>query len=83
MSKAYDPAARNNAMVVKYMVKTSGDRWFIPYNTPGSGCSDTSKAAQVTQCSLVVNDTADGTVAGAQSVGSYTATVTPKTAPLM
>ena len=83
MSKAYDPSARSNAMVVTYKVKTAGDRWFIPYNTPGSGCSDTSKAAQVTQCSLVVNDTADGTVAGTSGVGSYTATVTPKTAPMM
>jgi len=83
MSKAYDPSARANAMVVKYMVKTTGDRWFIPYNTPGSGCSDTSKAAQVTQCSLVVNDTTDGTVAGAETVGAYTASTAAKTAPLM
>ena len=83
MSKAYDPSARANAMVVKYMVKTEGDRWFIPYNTPGSGCIGTSRSDQVTQCSLVVNDTADGTVAGAAAVGSYTATVTPKTAPMM
>jgi hypothetical protein len=77
MSKAYDPSARNNAMVVKHMVKATGDRWFIPYNDTGT------KAAQVTQCSKVVGNTADGTVAGAASVGSYTATVTPKTAPLM
>ena len=77
MSKAYDPSARNNAMVVSYKVKASGDRWFIPYNDNGT------KAAQVTQCSKVVGDTADGTVAGAESVGTYRATVTPKTAPLM
>ena len=70
MSKAYDPSARINTSVTKYYVNASGDRWFIPYNTPGSGCSDTSKAAQVTQCSLVVNDTADGTVAGAAVVAS-------------
>ena len=69
MSKAYDPSARNDAMVVKYMVKTTGDRWFIPYNDNGS------KSAQVTQCSNVVGDTADGTVAGAESVGTYRATV--------
>jgi len=61
MPKAYDPSARDNAMVVKYMVKTAGDRWFIPYNDNGT------KAAQVTQCSNVVGNTADGTVAGAQS----------------
>ena len=77
MSKAYDPSARNDAMVVSYKVKASGDRWFIPYNDTGT------KAAQVTQCSKVVGNTADGTVAGAESVGNYRATVTPKTAPLM
>ena len=59
MSKAYDPSARNDAMVVKYKVNTAGDRWFIPYNDNGT------KAAQVTQCSKVVGNTADGTVAGA------------------
>ena len=60
MSKAYDPSARNDAMVVKYMVKTTGDRWFIPYNDNGT------KAAQVTQCSKVVGNTADESVAGAE-----------------
>ena len=77
MLRAYDPSARANAMVVKHMVKTTGDRWFIPYND-----NDT-KANQVAQCSKVVGNTTDGTVAGAETVGSYTATVTPKTAPLM
>ena len=77
MSKAYDPSARANAMVVKYMVKTPGDRWFIPYNDTGT------KAAQVTQCSKVVGDTADDSVAGAETVGSYTASTAAKTAPMM
>ena len=77
MSKAYDPSARSNDMVVSYKVKAAGDRWFIPYNDNGT------KAAQVTQCSKVVGNTADASVAGAESVGSYTATVTPKTAPMM
>ena len=61
MSKAYDPSARNNAMVVKYKVNTTGDRWFIPYNDNGT------KAAQVAQCSKVVGNTTAGTVAGAES----------------
>ena len=61
MSKAYDPSARDNAMVVKYKVNASGDRWFIPYN------DNVTKAAQVSQCSKVVGNTADGSVAGAQS----------------
>jgi hypothetical protein len=64
-------------MVVSYKVKASGDRWFIPYNDTGT------KAAQVAQCSKVVGNTADASVAGAESVGTYRATVTPKTAPLM
>ena len=59
MSKAYDPSARANAMVVSYKVNTSGDRWFIPYNDTGT------RAAQVAQCSKVVGNTTDGSVAGA------------------
>ena len=62
MSKAYDPSARANDMVVKFKVNTSGDRWFIPYNDNGT------KAEQVTQCSKVVGNTADTSVAGAESV---------------
>ncbi len=77
MSKAYDPSARANAMVVKHMVKTTGDRWFIPYNDTGT------KAAQVAQCSKIVGNTTDGTVAGAETVGAYTASTAAKTAPLM
>ena len=61
MSKAYDPSTRANAMVVKYNVNATGDRWFIPYNDAGT------KAAQVAQCSKVVGNTTDGTVAGAES----------------
>ena len=59
MSKAYDPSARANDMVVKFKVNTSGDRWFIPYNDNGT------KAEQVAQCSKVVGNTADTSVAGA------------------
>ena len=61
MSKAYDPSARNDAMVVKYKVNATGDRWFIPYNANGT------TAAHAAQCSKVVGNTADGTVAGAES----------------
>ena len=61
MPKAYDPDARNDAMVVKYKVNATGDRWFIPYN------DNASMAAQVAQCSKVVGDTNDNTVAGAES----------------
>ena len=48
-------------MVVNYKVNATGDRWFIPYNDAGT------KAAQVAQCSKVVGNTTDGTVAGAES----------------
>ena len=61
MSKAYDPSARSNDMVVKYKVNATGDRGFIPYNDAGT------TAAQVAQCSKVVGNTTDGTVAGAES----------------
>ena len=61
MSKAYDPSARINDMVVKYKVNATGDRWFIPYNDAGT------KAAQVAQCSKVVGNTTDGSVAVAES----------------
>ena len=62
--KSYDPSARNDAMVTKYYINATGDRWFIPYNDTGT------TAAQVTQCSKVVGNTADGTVAGAAVVAS-------------
>ena len=51
-------------MSVKYYIKTSGDRWFIPYNDNGT------TAAQVTQCSKVVGNTADDSVAGAAVVAT-------------
>jgi len=57
----YDPANRPNAMQVKYKVNATGDRWFIPYN------DNASMAAQVAQCSKVVGNTADASVAGAES----------------
>tara|TARA_B100000029_G_scaffold64742_1_gene57960 strand:+ start:2068 stop:2256 length:189 start_codon:yes stop_codon:yes gene_type:complete len=60
MSKAYDPSSRANDMVVKFKVNATGDRWFIPYNDNGT------KAAQVAQCSKVVGNTADDSVAGAE-----------------
>ena len=61
MSKAYYPSARANDMVVKFKVNATGDRWFIPYND-----NDT-KANQVSQCSKVVGNTTDTSVAGAES----------------
>ena len=63
MSKAYDPSARNDAMVVKYKVNTAGDRWFIPYN------DSESMSAQLAQCKDQVGKTTNGsTEAGVQVV---------------
>ena len=62
MSKAYDPSARANAMVVKYKVNATGDRWFIPYNDTGT------RAAQVAQCNKVVGKTANTTQDAGQEI---------------
>ena len=66
MSIIYNPkaASRANDFQIEYMINTTGDRWFIPYNDTGT------KAAQVTRCSAVVGSTADGTAAGAAVVAS-------------
>ncbi len=32
MGMAYNPDQRANDFQVKYVVNTTGDRWFIPYN---------------------------------------------------
>ena len=48
MSKAFDPDAKAAAMRTKYMVSTTGDRWFIPYNDTAS------TADQLAQCKKVV-----------------------------
>ena len=48
----------------EYMVNTSGDRWFIPYN------SDASMADQLAQCKKMVGKTNDGTDYGAEVVVS-------------
>ena len=60
---AYDPSARPNAMRTKYMVKTSGDRWFIPYNDNGT------RAEQLAQCKNQVGKTTNlSTEAGVETV---------------
>ena len=32
MAMAYNPSTRENDFQVRYVVNTTGDRWFIPYN---------------------------------------------------
>ena len=58
----YDPTNRPNAMQTKYMVNTTGDRWFIPYNSEGT------TAAQLAQCKKQVGGTADDSDAGVEVV---------------
>ena len=58
----YDPTNRPNAMQTKYMVSTTGDRWFIPYNSEGT------TAAQLAQCKKQVGGTVDDSDAGVQVV---------------
>ena len=64
MGLAYNPSNRDNAFQVEYVVKTTGDRWFIPYNTDGT------TAEQVARCSAMCGNTADGTTCGKEVVAS-------------
>ena len=68
MGLAYNPGSngtnRADANSVEYMVNTSGDRWFIPYN------DNDSMADQLAQCKNMVGNTNDGTDYGAQVVVS-------------
>ena len=57
----YDPENRADDFHVEYMVSTTGDRWFIPYNNNGT------MAAQLAQCDKVAGDTDDGTVAASET----------------
>ena len=62
--KSYDPSARANAMVVKYYIKTSGDRWFIPYN------NNKTTATQVADCNTLCGVTTDDSDCGSELVAS-------------
>ena len=60
--QGYNPKYRDANMITKYMVSTSGDRWFIPYN------SEASTAAQLAQCKLQVGKDTGGGEAGLEVV---------------
>ena len=66
MSIIYNPkaASRANDFQIEYMINTTGDRWFIPYN------DNDSMADQVTQCNTVVGNTTDGSACGSGVVPS-------------
>jgi len=62
MSIIYNPkpASRANDFQIEYMVNTTGDRWFIPYN------DNASTADQLAQCKKMVGTTTDGTDCGVE-----------------
>ena len=65
MAKAYDPSARVSGFVVRYVVNTSGDRWFIPYN------DSSSTADQLARCKVMSGKITGGsTDAGIELVAS-------------
>jgi len=59
---AYNPrdASRPNDFQISYMVNTTGDRWFIPYN------DNDSMADQLAQCKVIVGQTTDGSDCGVE-----------------
>jgi len=64
MGLAYNPDQRANDFQVKYVVNTTGDRWFIPYND-----SDTT-SNQVAQCNKIAGHTADDSDVASEQVAS-------------
>lgn len=52
MSMAYDPSNRDYN--VEYMVKTTGDRWFIPYSGKGDNPDSGTTAQQLAACKALV-----------------------------
>ena len=62
MSIIYNPkpASRANDFQIEYMVNTTGDRWFIPYNDKAS------TANQLARCKVMVGTTTDGTDCGVE-----------------
>ena len=54
MAMAYNPSTRENDFQVRYVVNTTGDRWFIPYN------NNKTTATQAADCSVLCGDTASG-----------------------
>jgi len=66
MSIIYNPkaASRANDFQIEYMINTTGDRWFIPYN------DNASMSAQATLCNTVVGNTTDGSACGSGVVPS-------------
>tara|TARA_B100000029_G_C17475367_1_gene923524 strand:- start:40 stop:234 length:195 start_codon:yes stop_codon:yes gene_type:complete len=64
MAMGYQGKDRANDIQVRYVVKTSGDRWFIPYN------NNKTTATQVADCNTLCGVTDDDTDCGSELVAS-------------
>ncbi len=64
MAMAYNPSTRENDFQVRYVVNTTGDRWFIPYN------NNKTTATQTADCSVLCGDTTDSSVCGSELVAT-------------
>ena len=64
MGMGYRGKARDNDIQVKYVVKTSGDRWFIPYN------NNSSTADQLARCKVMSGKKTGPADAGSELVAS-------------
>jgi len=60
----YDPRRRADDFQVKYVVNTTGDRWFIPYN------NNKTTATQVTNCTTLCGGTDDASPCGSELVAT-------------
>ena len=64
MAMGYQGKDRANNIQVRYVVKTSGDRWFIPYN------NNKATAAQIDNCTTLCGGTTDASPCGSELVAS-------------
>ncbi len=64
MGLAYQGKARETDFTVKYVVKTSGDRWFIPYN------NNSSTADQLARCKVMSGKKTGPADAGSELVAT-------------
>ena len=64
MAMGYQGKDRANNIQVRYVVKTSGDRWFIPYN------NNKTTATQVADCNTLSGVTTDDSDCGSELVAS-------------
>ena len=64
MGLGYQGKSRAADLTVRYVVKTSGDRWFIPYN------NNASTADQLARCKVMTGKKTGPADAGSELVAS-------------